>query len=79
MVDGIRHIVIDVAVILAVSLMLTKVSKEVSELLLMVVVVVLASIPCPNLFIIYYLSHYLAIHYLQQKGHWTKVLTTTDL
>ena len=57
MVDGIRHIVIDVAVILAVSLMLTKVSKEVSELLLMVVVVVLASIPCPNLFIIYYLYH----------------------
>ena len=49
MVDGIRHIVIDVAVILAVSLMLSKVSKEVSELLLMVVVVVLASIPCPNL------------------------------
>ena len=49
MVDGIRHIVIDVAVILAVSLMLTKVSKEISELLLMVVVVVLASIPWPNL------------------------------
>ena len=67
MVDGIRHIVIDVAVILAVSLMLTKVSKEVSELLLMVVVVVLASIPCPNLFIIYYLYHYLAIHYLRTR------------
>ena len=46
MVDGIR---LTAKITATSTIMLTKVSKEVSELLLMVVVVVLASIPCPNL------------------------------